>query len=664
MDRTAWIVIVLCVAGLLGWGWWQSKEAEEYAKKVQAWEEYQRQNPAENPETTETGSGETSPDPADPNSPEGTSNPTTTTGSESSDLEIKEIELGNDSIQMRLTNRGGGIDSVSLLHHQRSLRADDGYVIINDQGAHAIGVLSEGPGRFDSKAWEITEQTDTAVAFTQVTPEKLRVTKRFVLPAPDAEPHQIRLQMSVKNESEATVQTGSRYLYLGSAAPLHKGEWPRQTGFYFRDEENGDVVYKSVEYFKGRKFLGIGSDPRANADFEIAQVGWAGVNDQFFTTLLRPAETYPARIWASSFPVKIAGLEEEPEKKQLRAVEAALSLPAVSMAPGDQRTFEFELYLGPKEFNRLNALGHQQALVMKYDDTPIFGWMFGWAIRPLASVLIRVLGTIQGWVGSYGVAIILVTILIRLIIWPVYAKSTRTMKRMSKLTPMMNEIKEKYKDDQERQSKELMKLYGDYGVNPLGGCLPMFIQLPVFLAFYGMLWRAAELRHESFLWVEDLSMPDTLFMIPLIGIPFNLLPLLMAGTTFIQMSMTPKTGDKTQQMVFKLMPLFFLVICYNFASALALYWTTQNVFSIFQTWLMNRLPEPELKKKKRKPGGSFMQRLQDQAQQRQKTAKSAGGGGGQPSAPGGADRTKLASEKGDRHTKGKGRGKGKGKKRR
>ena len=221
------------------------------------------------------------------------------------------------------------------------------------------------------------------------------------------------------------------------------------------------------------------------------------------------------------------------------------------------------------------------------------------------------------------------------------------MKRMSKLTPMMTEIKEKYKDDQERQSKELMKLYGEYGVNPLGGCLPMFIQMPVFLAFYGMLWRAVELRHENFLWIADLSMPDTLFMIPSLNIPFNLLPLLMAGTTFIQMSMTPKSGDKTQQMVFKFMPLFFLVICYNFASALALYWTTQNIFSIFQTWLMNRLPEPELKKRKRKNGKSFMERMQEQAAAREK------GGSGGSQAPGAANRTKLASEKGDRHTKGK-----------
>ena len=175
----------------------------------------------------------------------------------------------------------------------------------------------------------------------------------------------------------------------------------------------------------------------------------------------------------------------------------------------------------------------------------------------------------------------------------------------------------------------------------------MFIQLPVFLAFYRMLWSALELRHESFLWVADLSMPDTMFMIPGLDIPFNLLPVRMGITSFIQIAITPKTGDKTQQMIFMLMPFIFLVICYNFAAALALYWTTSNAFSILQTWLMNKLPEPELQKRKNSGKKGFMERMQEQAAAAQK-AREAG------QSPGGAsrkDRTKMPGEKGDRHTK-------------
>jgi YidC/Oxa1 family membrane protein insertase len=251
-------------------------------------------------------------------------------------------------------------------------------------------------------------------------------------------------------------------------------------------------------------------------------------------------------------------------------------------------------------------------------------------------------------VGGYGLAIILITIVIRLLIWPVYAKSARSMKRMSKLTPLMKDIKEKYGDNPQKMNEETMKLYRTYGINPLGGCLPMFIQLPVFLAFYRMLWSAVELRHESFLWVSDLAMPDTVLILPGLDIPLNLLPILMGITSFIQIAITPKTGDKTQQMIFLMMPVIFLVICYNFAAALSLYWTTSNAFSILQTWLTNKLPEPELTKKAVSNKKGFMQKLQEQAAAAEEARKK---GGGAPSGPG--SRTKMPGEKGDRHTKGK-----------
>lgn len=649
MDRTAWIAVVLCVAGLFGWGAWSAREQADYAREMAAWKAEQAElaeAEAEKAAKEGAATGNETTSGAVPTAAGKEAQPAATAAAT---VDAKEVTLEGDTIRVHFTNQGGGIATAEMLDHQRTLEEDEGYVIINERATQPIGALSAGPGQFDQGIWEISEQTKESIAFKTVTPENLEITKRFALPGADVEPHLLTLTVTVKNAAEQQQQVGRRFLYLGAAAPLYEAEFPRQTGFYFRDEESGDVTYKPVDYFKGKKFLGIGSDAKPHDEFSITQMDWAGVNDQFFTTLLTPDQAYETTVWASRFPILFKDQQEPlPEKKRRHAVEAAMGLPNLTLAPGDQQSINYELYLGPKEYHRLKELGDHRTMVMKYDDTPIFGWMFGWAIRPLASVLIQILVWLKGIVGLYGIAIILVTILIRIVIWPVYAKSTRTMKRMSKLTPMMNDIKEKYKDDQERQSKELMKLYGDYGVNPLGGCLPMFIQLPVFLAFYGMLWRAAELRHESFLWVPDLSMPDTLFIIPGIGLPFNLLPILMAGTTFIQMSMTPKTGDKTQQMVFKFMPIFFLVICYNFASALALYWTTQNVFSIFQTWLMNKLPEPELKKKKRKNGKSFMERLQDQAQAQQ-AAKNSGGGGAAPAA--GADRTKLSSEKGDRHTK-------------
>lgn len=229
---------------------------------------------------------------------------------------------------------------------------------------------------------------------------------------------------------------------------------------------------------------------------------------------------------------------------------------------------------------------------------------------------------------GWGFSIVLLTILIRGVMWPLQNKSTRSMKRMSLLKEPVAALKEKYADDPQKMNQEMMKVYREYGINPLGGCLPLVVQIPIFFGFYRMLQYAVELRQAEFLWVTDLSQPDTLAIIPIFGgLPLNILPIVMAGTMVIQMSLTPKTGDKMQTRIFMLMPLIFFFFCYSFASALALYWTTSNIFAIAQTLIMKRLPEPELKKKKKK-GPGFMDRMQARAEEMQKQKKR--GGGSQP----------------------------------
>ena len=196
------------------------------------------------------------------------------------------------------------------------------------------------------------------------------------------------------------------------------------------------------------------------------------------------------------------------------------------------------------------------------------------------------------------------------------------MKRMSKLKPEMDKIREKYADDPNKLNMETWGLYRKYGVNPMGGCLPMLIQIPIFFGFYRMLQYAVELRGKEFLWVVDLSQPDNLTH--LAGIPINILPIVMAITSFLQMRMTPSTGDKMQQRIMTFMPLVFFFFCYNFASALALYWTTQNIFSIGQTWLMGKMPEPDLKAKAKSNEKSWVQRMAERQAEMQKARKDAG----------------------------------------
>jgi YidC/Oxa1 family membrane protein insertase len=194
---------------------------------------------------------------------------------------------------------------------------------------------------------------------------------------------------------------------------------------------------------------------------------------------------------------------------------------------------------------------------------------------------------------------------------------------------LFRSIKEKYPDDPTKMNQEVMKLYKKFGVNPIGGCLPMLLQIPIFFGFYRMLQYAVELRHEPFLWwVQDLSQPDTIGHV--MGFPINLLPIIMTLTSFAQMAMMPKTGDKMQQRLMMFMPFMFLFFCYSFASALALYWTTQNLFTIFQTWLTAKLPEPQLKEKAEDPSKpkkkGFMERMIEKQEelQRSQAAKSQG----------------------------------------
>ena len=207
-----------------------------------------------------------------------------------------------------------------------------------------------------------------------------------------------------------------------------------------------------------------------------------------------------------------------------------------------------------------------------------------WAINNLYAIL-----------HNYAAAIIVLTLIIKSLLWPIQNKATNQMRKMSLLSPKVTELREKHKDDPQKMNEEMMKLYREYGVNPFSGCLPILIQIPIFFGFYVMLGSAIELRNSSFLWVQDLSQPDTVFR--LWGFPVNVLSIVMAGTMIWQMAIQPKSGDAMQQRIFYFMPVVFLVFCYNYASGLALYWTTQNLFSIVQLYLTRNKPLPILEKK-------------------------------------------------------------------
>jgi YidC/Oxa1 family membrane protein insertase len=193
-------------------------------------------------------------------------------------------------------------------------------------------------------------------------------------------------------------------------------------------------------------------------------------------------------------------------------------------------------------------------------------------------------------IPNYGVAIILITVLVRLAMAPLMTKQMQSMRRLGELQPRMKEIQERFADDRQRQSEEMMKLYRQSGVNPLGGCFPMLLQFPVFIGLYYALQSSIDLRQAPFLlWIRDLSAPESLFTIPGLGIPVRVLPLLMGASMVLQSKLTPTSVDPAQaRMMMTVMPVMFTVLFYQFPSGLVLYWFVSNLLGIGQQLFVNR----------------------------------------------------------------------------
>ncbi|MBT8044341.1 MAG: membrane protein insertase YidC [Verrucomicrobiae bacterium] len=532
---------------------------------------------------------------------------------------LETITSTNDKgevVEFTFTSHGGGIKTATLLN-QYAVGSKTEKVVLNVNAPAPIGALCNGPDGFLGLYYDLVKDGN-AVYCEATSLEGLKITKKWSLEQDKEKPGapwQLKLDVTLTNKSQANTQLANYSIFSGAATPLHPREWENQGGAFYLDD--GSLTNKDSSWFRKGFFRGA----RPLFKEHVEDLEYSGVSNQFFTTLIRPEGSYPATVWAKSSTVRIPG--DDPEKPK-HAVRSGFTLPDRTLAPNEFANFHYNLYVGPKHYSVLKKVEGNVDEVMNY------GWF-----TPISVFLSNVLNwlhdiafskTADKW--AWGLSIIALTILIRIAIWPLHNKSTRTMKRMSKLQPLMKDMREKYKDNPQKLNQETMKLYKEYQINPMGGCLPMFLQIPIFFGYYRMLQYAVELRGQSFLWVDDLSMPDTLhtfdlpFSLPFLGdqLPVNLLPILMALTMVLQMKMTPKTGDKMQQRIFMFMPLMFFFFCYNFASALALYWTTQNIFSIGQTWLTNRMPEPELKKRTKpgKPGKkSFMERMAERAEQMQ-----------------------------------------------
>jgi YidC/Oxa1 family membrane protein insertase len=265
-------------------------------------------------------------------------------------------------------------------------------------------------------------------------------------------------------------------------------------------------------------------------------------------------------------------------------VENIISSPRLSIPPGGSATVSYRLFFGPKELDILKAQGS------RLEEVIDFGWF-----SAIAKPLLYALKFFYKYVQNYGVAIIIITVILKVLFYPLTNKSYKSMKEMQKLQPKMEALKEKFKNDRDAMNKAVMELYKTHKVNPMGGCLPMVIQIPVFFALYKALMFSIELRHAPFmLWINDLSAPDALFGtlptgLPLLGgFPIGPLPLLMGATMVIQQKMTPSNMDPTQAKMMMALPFIFTFMFLNFPSGLVLYWLVNNILTIAQQAYINK----------------------------------------------------------------------------
>jgi YidC/Oxa1 family membrane protein insertase len=573
MDRTAWIAIAIATIGLVASLYWQQRQMVEARAKYLQQQAVLSAQATPPPQPTQT-----------PTAAAGNATTQAPVDEQSHQTVPEKVEtLKSEVAELHFSNNRGGLATVDLLNH----RAEGGQLVqLNTDRTPAIGAITQNPNNWQDGGYDLSTDSAAGTATLKRTgADGLEIAKVYTLSkqAGLKDEYQLRLAITFKNNGSSSFETPGFFVSTGAAEPIHRTDRIFATQFdWYRDGKFNSIA---VNYFDPGKLLGLfqTSGPRDVYSATADKILWAAVSNQYFATILAPRGIDGTQVWA--IPVNLPIDDGQPP---VRAIQGAMEIPAFTLASGETKTLSFDIYAGPKEFNRLARLPNDQADIMN----------FGWA-KWVSEILLTVMNTLHVWVKSYALAIIIMTIIIRSLLWPLQNAATKSMRKMAKLSPIMNELREKYKDDPQRMNQETMKLYKEYGVNPFGGCLPMLVQIPIFFGFYGMLDKAIELRNSSFLWVHDLSQPDTVFHIG--GIPINILPLVMAATQLWQMSITPKTGDPAQQRMFLFMPLIFLFICYNYASGLALYWTVQNLFFVTQMYLTKNQADAPLVRVQKSP---------------------------------------------------------------
>ena len=480
----------------------------------------------------------------------------------------KRVTVETDVFKAEIDTMGGDIRRIELLKHHADYSNKEDLVLLDDRKSPLVYVAQSGLIGKDlpthktiftaeTTSYQLKDnQNEVVVTLNAENAEGVKVTKTYTFTRGS---YAVKVGFKIDNASNAAIDPWIYYQIVhDSESNQGTKMMPTFTGAaYFTDADK----YKKVKFTEMAK-----EDLSKNA-----KDGWIGLVQHYFVSAWIPATNQAREFYTNKLGDKVF------------AIGAKSSLGMI--APGASKEVSADLYMGPQTHDELV----KTAPGLEY--TVDYGWL-----TFIASPLFMVLSAINSLVHNWGVAIILLTILIKLAFYPLSAAGYRNMAQMRELAPRLQSMKEKFGDDRQKMQQAMMELYKKEKINPMGGCLPILIQIPVFISLYWMLLGSVEMRHAPFmLWIQDLSAPDTLFgslpeWLPLLGgMPIGLLPILMAATMLIQTKLNPKPTDPVQAKVMLIMPIVFSIFFFFFPAGLVLYWLVNNILSIAQQARINHL---------------------------------------------------------------------------
>lgn len=484
--------------------------------------------------------------------------------SEDKPRNLEKIEIKTDSFRAEINVAGGDIRQLELFNHRDPEDKQKPYALLEYQPTHTyiaqsglIGnelanhrtVFVAEPGPRELTAGK--DKLEVRLRAPEV--QGVKVTKIFTF---HRNSYLINVAFEIENNGKIAIQPFSYFQFLHDGKPF-KGDSKWGVSAF-----TGPAIYTEQTKFKKIDFSDIDKN---KADYpRTSNSGWISVLQHYFLSAWLPDNNPANQKTPREFYTRVLG-------PSLYAI--GLILPVKKIEPGSLVVVSAPLYAGPQEQEKLSTLAEGLDLTVDY------GWL-----TIIASPLFWLLQFFHKLVNNWGVAIILLTILIKAVFYPLSAASYRSMAKMRVVAPKLQRIKEQYGNDKQRLHQAMMELYKTEKINPLGGCLPVLIQIPVFIALYWVLSASVELRHAPFmLWIEDLSAQD----------PYFVLPIVMGATMVIQMKLSPAPPDPIQARVMQIMPYIFTVFFLFFPAGLVLYWLVNNILSIAQQWYITRKLEQD-----------------------------------------------------------------------